>query len=61
LQVEEALSKKLMNHSQKGDVHSGTYGSREGVWPDLLDAQARISATIVGLFTTTAKTRQMAA
>lgn len=48
--VEEALSKKLMNHSQKGDVHSGTYGSREGVWPDLLDAQRRISATILDLF-----------
>ena len=59
--VEEALSKKLMNHSQKGDVHSGTYGSREGVWPDLLDAQARISATVMALLTTTAKTRQLAA
>ena len=48
--MEENLSKKLMNHSQKGDVHSGTYGSTEGVWPDLLDAQARISATILDLF-----------
>lgn len=47
--VEENLSKKLMNHSQRGDVHSGTYGSREGVWPDLLDAQERITATIVDL------------
>jgi hypothetical protein len=47
--VEENLSKKLMNHSQKGDVHSGTYGSREGVWPDLMDAQKRISATVMGL------------
>ncbi len=59
--VEEVLSKKLMNHSQKGDVHSGTYGSREGVWPDLLDAQERISAALMELFRTTAKTRQMAA
>lgn len=50
--VEENLSKKLMNHSQRGDVHSGTYGSREGVWPDLLDAQERISATIMGLVVT---------
>ena len=48
--VEENLSKKLMNHSQKGDVHSGTYGSREGIWPDLMDAQERISATLMGLF-----------
>lgn len=47
--VEEALSKKLMNHSQRGDIHSGTYGSREGVWPDLLDAQERISATVMEL------------
>lgn len=47
--VEESLSKKLMNHSQRGDVHSGTYGSREGLWPDLLDAQRRISATVMGL------------
>ena len=48
--VEENLSKKLMNHSQKGDVHSGTYGSVRGVWPDLCDAQARISKTITYLF-----------
>ncbi|MGP9791097.1 tyrosine-type recombinase/integrase [Roseinatronobacter sp. NSM] len=47
--VEENLSKKLMNHSQRGDVHSGTYGSREGLWPDLMDAQARISRTIMEL------------
>lgn len=47
--VEESLSKKLMNHSQKGDIHSGTYGSREGIAPDLLDAQERISATLMGL------------
>lgn len=48
--VEENLSKKLMNHSQRGDVHSGTYGSREGVWPDLMDAQGRITATLFTLF-----------
>ena len=47
--VEEALSKKLMNHSQRGDVHSGTYGSREGIWPDLMDAQERISEIVMGL------------
>lgn len=47
--VEENLSEKLMNHSQKGNVHRGTYGSREGVWPDLLDAQQRISDTILKL------------
>ena len=47
--VEENLSKKLMNHSQRGDVHSGTYGSREGLWPDLMDAQGRISTTVMGL------------
>lgn len=47
--VEESLSKKLMNHSQKGDIHSGTYGSREGIAPDLLDAQERISATLMNL------------
>jgi len=50
--VEENLSEKLMNHSQKGDVHSGSYGSREGIWPDLMDAQERISATVMALFTT---------
>ena len=44
-----------------GDVHSGTYGSREGIWPDLMDAQGRISATIMELLTATAKTRQLAA
>ena len=44
--VEANLSAKLMNHSQKGDVHSGTYGSREGVWPDLRDAQERISSAV---------------
>ncbi|ESQ13399.1 MAG: hypothetical protein N838_33850 [Thiohalocapsa sp. PB-PSB1] len=49
--VEEALSKKLMNHSQRGDVHSGTYGSREGVWPDLRDAQERISKKLLELLT----------
>lgn len=47
--VEENLSKKLMNHSQRGDVHSGTCGTREGAWPDLLDAQERISSTILDL------------
>ena len=47
--VEENLSKKLMNHSQRGDIHSGTYGSREGLWPDLMDAQGRITATIMEL------------
>lgn len=47
--VEENLSKKLMNHSQRGDVHSGTYGSREGLWPDLMDAQQRISTTVMDL------------
>lgn len=47
--VEEALSKKLMNHSQRGDIHSGTYGTRDGIWPDLLDAQDRISATLMEL------------
>jgi len=47
--VEENLSKKLMNHSQRGDVHSGTYGSREGLWPDLMDAQNRISARVMDL------------
>jgi integrase len=47
--VEENLSKKLMNHSQRGDVHSGTYGSREGIFPDLLDAQKRISIVLTDL------------
>ena len=37
--VSDNLSKKLMNHSQKGDTHSGTYGSRAGVWQQLLLAQ----------------------
>ncbi|MEM6824445.1 MAG: hypothetical protein AAF566_04980 [Pseudomonadota bacterium] len=45
--VSENLSRKLMNHSQRGDTHSGTYGSREGVWQQLCLAQERISAVVM--------------
>lgn len=45
--VSDNLSKKLMNHSQKGDTHSGTYGSRMGVWNQLLLAQERISTVMM--------------